>query len=97
MKNKLGTEIAELDERTFLAFFDPEVHTMLRVRHQFPGVEATVCCQVLALDSSSAGRKSALVVGPGCTFGLDEVPEIVLGATPSVFAYPVAIWRKETK
>lgn len=95
IKHPVSGTLKELNEVEFLALFDPEVHETIRERANREGVEAVVCMEVLQMDSSCFGMRSALIVGPGCTLQLAEIethPNFRLGDVPSRFQYPTAYW-----
>jgi len=94
MKNPVSGEIKELSQSDFLALFDPSVQPRIVKNSMTPGVEAVVCLENLQMDSSHCGDRTALIVGPGCTFQLKHLEEqFRLGSSPSTFQYPVSIWR----
>lgn len=92
MKNKLGMDIVEVDEKTFLSGFDPEMQTYIASMARNGFISAIVRFEVLAMDSSSFGARCALGVGPKCQFDIPDLPTLVLGDVPSRFAYPTQIW-----
>ncbi|HYG24484.1 MAG TPA: hypothetical protein VEH04_17025 [Verrucomicrobiae bacterium] len=93
MRNNISGEIKELTEDEFLDLFDPSVHEVLKVKSKLPGADAVVCFEVLDMSSSQCGHRTALVIGPGCTYQEGHLVDARLGDVPSRFAYPVAIWR----
>lgn len=96
MKHPISGEVKELNETDFLALFDQSVHDTIRTNRSKPGVEAVVCFEVLQMDSSSFGKRSALIMGPGCSYLLSEIEKgCRLGDVPSRFQYPTAMWRVE--
>ena len=53
-----------------------------------------VNCECLQMDSSQFGKRSALCLGPHCTYGVGEIERgMRLGDVPSRFQYPTALWR----
>lgn len=104
MRHPVTGPVHELTEEQFLALFDPEVHETIRTKANQPGVEAVVCMEVLQMDSSCFGMRSALIVGPDCSYQLAQIethPNFRLGDVPSRFQYPTAYWlvtpKEETK
>jgi hypothetical protein len=94
MKHPVSGEVKELTEPQFLELFDPSVHDRLKAVAGRPDVEALVCCECLQLDSSFAGHRTAVALGPGCTYQVEEIEKgFRLGDVPSRFQYPVALWR----
>lgn len=63
-----------------------------------PGVTHIVVFENINLDASQGGRKTAVVVGPSCTYkSLDDVRDKHLGSAPSDHQYPVYYWAKESE
>lgn len=59
----------EVSKEEFLELFDPSVHDKLReALERYPGAEGLVCFTNVAFDSSSFGKRTAIVVGPSNTF-----------------------------
>lgn len=100
IKHKVSGTVRELTEAEFLALFDPEVHEAIRANARKDGVEAVICMENLDMWSSQLGHRTALIVGPGCTFQLKQIetlPNFRLGDVPSRFQYPTAYWPVTTK
>lgn len=94
MRNPVSGEIKELPQKEFLELFDPTVHSKIVANSCKPGVEAVVCLENLQMDSSNFGKRTALIVGPGCTYQLKHLEgEFRLGELPSTFQYPVSVWK----
>jgi hypothetical protein len=94
MRNPVSGEIKELSQEEFLKLFDKEVHARIVANSLKPGVDAVVCLENLQMDSSHFGDRSALIVGPECTFQLKHLEgPFRLGELPSTFKYPTAIWK----
>jgi hypothetical protein len=93
--NPISGTLRELSRAEFLALFDSTVHEAIRAATELPGTDALVCMEVLQMDSSQCGHRTALAVGPGRTFKVSDLSTagFRLGDVPSRFAYPVAIWR----
>jgi hypothetical protein len=71
--------------------FDESVHDRLRALAEKPGTSHLVVFENQMLDSSQAGARSALRIGPACTTKtLDEAAGGWLGDLPSERKYPVA-------
>lgn len=82
-------ELKQCSWSEFLELFDPSVHDRLRECARRDGVSHLVCFEVLDLWSSHLGQRTAMTVGPGCTYkDLDAVREGRLGDVPSRFQYP---------
>lgn len=65
----MDTKLPQLHLDVFLALFDPIVHATLANRWALhPDAEAFVVFENLMLDSSACGERTAVVVGPSCTF-----------------------------
>lgn len=84
------TDLKKLTREEFLALFDPTVHGALEKASKAEGVSALVCYENQDFWSSHLGDRSALTIGPGCTF---QEPPPRLGDVPSRFKYPTAIWE----
>lgn len=73
-----------------LSMFSKEVRP--RIEAPEPRCTHIVVLEVLQMDSSAFGHRTALRVGPERTFTLDDVldtPGYRLGTTPSQFHYPL--------
>lgn len=73
-----------------LGMFAPEVRP--RIEAPEPPCTHIVVLEVLQMDSSAYGHRTALRVGPERTFTLESVldtPGFLLGTTPSQFHYPI--------
>jgi len=100
MKHSVSGEVRELNEAEFLALFDESVRADIRRKGTGDGVEAVVCFENLDMWSSNLGHRTAMIVGPGCTYQLAQIetlPNFRLGDVPSRFQYPVAFWRSGNK
>ncbi len=51
-----------------LEMFDPEFHDRIRANYEKPGVSALVVYENQDFCSSQFGARSALIVGPTCTY-----------------------------
>ncbi len=90
MKNEISGTVEKLDWCTFLALFDESVHGAVTAARLAQGTSALVAFENMALDSSRMGERTAMRVGPGCSYTLEEAVKSHLGQTPSVFQYPRA-------
>src|ERR1017187_5514992 len=93
--NPISGTLRELSRNEFFALFDSTVHEALQKATELPGTDALACMEVLQMDSSQCGHRTALAVGPGRTYQLSHLSTagFRLGDVPSRFAYPVALWR----
>lgn len=74
-----------------LELFDPEVHQQLKSLASRPGASLVVY-ENHNLSSSRLGDRTALLVGPGCTYGsVTEAPPW-LGDLPSERQQPIAFF-----
>jgi len=74
-----------------LGMFDPDIHERLRTLINREGVAALVVFENRQLDSSAAGARSAVAVGPGCSHhSVAAVKKLWLNDLPSQRQYPVA-------
>lgn len=93
MKTKI--EEKPLDE--FLCMFDRDVHTDILSKFNSSGVTAVVCFENLDMDSSQLGARTAVIVGPECTYkDVEACQGQHLGDVPSRFQWPVVYCRKES-
>lgn len=95
IKHSVSGTVRELTEEQFLDLFDPEVHEAIRANARKDGVEAVVLMENLDFCSSQFGHRTALIVGPSCTYQLSQIetlPNFRLGDVPSRFQYPTAYW-----
>lgn len=95
MKHPITGEIAEITLPELLDRFDVDVRERVKdLALRSPDVAAIVVMENRQLDSSCLGQRSALAVGPGCTYKLEDVVQanFRLGDVPSRFQYPVAIY-----
>lgn len=60
---------------------------------ELDGTETIVVYQNQCLDSSRVGELSAMAVGPGRSYTLDEAIKGHLGDLPSQRMYPIAVVR----
>ncbi len=80
-------EKAPLEE--LLERFEPEVRPVIRERMVTLEASHIVCFENLQMDSSAFGARTAVMVGPTCTYkSVDELREGHLGQVPSMFQYP---------
>jgi hypothetical protein len=97
MTHPVSGPVRELNETEFLGLFDASVRDRIKANSQKPGVDAVVCFENLQMDSSEFGKRSALIMGPGCSHALTEIETGGrLGDTPSRHQYPTALWRIQT-
>lgn len=81
----------EITWTELLAQFDPSVHDALRDVAALPGTTHLVVYENRLLDSSAAGSRTAIGVGPRRTYrSLDEAYGGHLHDPPSRRQYPVA-------
>jgi hypothetical protein len=89
-----------MDEKTlaeFLTLFSPSLHESLILLLSKEGVDALVCFENKMFDSPHFGERSALAVGPGCTYkSPEEVRGRHLGDLPSQRKYPIAFVTAST-
>ena len=86
--------LKEITVEELLKLFDPSVHDSIRRIAAKPGVTDLVVFENLQMDSSRFGDRSAVIVGPGCTYkSLEEIAGLHLGDLPSQRKYPVAFAR----
>lgn len=86
-------EVRQLPEEEFLALFDTSVHEAIKANAAKEGVEAVICFENLDMWSSQFGLRTAMIVGPSCTYQLATLgPDFRLGDVPSRFQYPTAYW-----
>lgn len=79
-----------------LAMFPKEVWVALEELRAREDVSHIVVFENPMLDSSQCGRRTAVAIGPGCTYKtLDEVRGRCLGQTPSVQQWPAYYFAKE--
>lgn len=90
MKNCIGGDIEELTLEQFLGRFEAGVRDALLANGRKPGVSHLVLFENLDFCSSNFGQRTALIVGPGCTYTLEQAAGNRLGDVPSRFQYPVA-------
>lgn len=58
----------KLSWQEFVGQFDLSTHKQLEEQRRKPGVVALVCAENHMFESSCFGRRSALIVGPDCTY-----------------------------
>jgi hypothetical protein len=86
--NDTTTKLEELDLASFLAKFDDSVREALLIKLQNDGVDALVGFENVNLSSSALGARTALTVGPGCTYkSVAEVEGQHLNDLPSQRMY----------
>lgn len=90
----METTIKEIKLTELLEMFDESVHErliMLLAKN-----EALVVFENMDFWSSQAGNRTALAIGPNCTYtSLEQIKGRHLGDVPSRFQYPVAVCKKE--
>lgn len=87
--------IEDVDRETFFAMFDPDTHAQLEEMLGRDSATGIVAFENLQMDSSSFGARSAVIVGPTCTFtSIEACSTIWLKDLPSERQYPVAAYRK---
>jgi hypothetical protein len=75
-----------------LALFDETVHAKLTAMAAREGVSHLVVFENQMLGSSALGYRTAIAVGPGCTYHWPyQVKDQHLGDVPSRFQHPVAV------
>jgi hypothetical protein len=85
------TNIKDITLDALIALFDPSVHDRLRELAKRETVSHLVVFEVLDLSSSQLGHRTAVAIGPGCTYTqLYQIKNQRLGDVPSRFQYPVA-------
>jgi hypothetical protein len=90
------TKIKDITLDALIGMFDPAVHEKLRAMAGREGVSHLVVFENLQMDSSNPGARTAIAVGPGCTYHhVYQVKDQHLGDLPSRFQYPLA--AAETK
>jgi len=86
----------ELSWLEFVAWFDASVHEQLRAALDKPGIVALVLFENQLMDSSHFGERTALRVGPECTYkDVAACEGHWLNDLPSQRQYPVAFVRRE--
>jgi len=81
----------EITLEQLFSHFDPEVHDAIRKAILRNNASHLVVFECLQMDSSNLGKRTALCVGPTCTYTLDHVintPHFRIGDVPSRFEYP---------
>lgn len=90
MINEIHGKVERLEWVAFLALFDESVRDAVTAARLMPGTSALVAFENMAMDSSAFGDRTALRVGPGCSYTLEAAVKSHLGQTPSVFQYPTS-------
>lgn len=86
--------IKEVSKAEFLALFDLSVHDKIEQSIVLNRAVAVVCFENPTMDSSAFGSRTALCVGPGCTYKTpEEVDGKWLNDLPSQRQYPTAFFR----
>ncbi len=90
-------QVVDLDG--LLACMDADLDTDLgdRIKQMLERPDVTGMCiyEVLQMDSSAFGCRSAMIFGPGCTSpDAEHATQNHLGSVPSRFAYPKYIHLK---
>jgi hypothetical protein len=83
----------------FLTLFDETVHETIKQRFSIQNVTGIVCFETQALELIAAGRarRTAVIVGPTCTFkSVDDCQGKWLGDLPSERLYPSVYVEKGT-
>ena len=81
--------VRRVDLATFLESFDPSVHERIGALLDRDGVSAVVCFENVCMDSSALGERTALIVGPSCTYkNVDACEGQWLNDLPSQRQYP---------
>ena len=96
MKHPVSGEIKELNKEEFLNLFHESVRpAIIASSVSKPGIEAVVCLEVLAMDSSCFGDRAAMIIGPGCTYNFADLEKSNpwCDDLPSRSKYPTALWR----
>jgi hypothetical protein len=84
--------LTRITMENLLSRFDESVHDSLQEMAERDGVTHLVLFENQDLWSSQLGEKTAMAVGPGCTYGTpDEVSGRHLHDLPSMRQYPVAV------
>ena len=95
-KNSVGGEVEQVSKDHLLEMFDISVQDKLLSNLNRAGVRGMVVFEVLQMDSSCFGNRSAYIFGPSCTYRtLDEMCAIRLGDVPSRFMYPTHYYLRE--
>ncbi len=83
------TKLEKVTLQELLERFEAEIRMVIVERIATLGASHVVCFENLQMDSSAFGARTALMVGPTCTYKtVDEIRERRLGELPSVFQYP---------
>ena len=93
MENEISGTVERLEWAAFLAMFDESVHGAVTAARLMQGTSALVVFENLAMDSSAFGERTAMRVGSGCSYTLEEAVKSHLGQTPSRFQYARAYTR----
>jgi hypothetical protein len=97
-RNPVSGVIKKLGETEFLSLFHVDIRETIRYLVKDKKATHVVCFECLQMDSSSLGKRTALVIGPECETckTMEEVANNVnLGSVPSQFQYPVSYWEVE--
>ena len=82
-----------LQRNEFLELFDESVRERILSAAARNQATHVVCFENVMLDSSQLGARSALCIGPQCTYKtLQEIEGKRLGDVPSRFQYPRSYW-----
>ena len=87
--------IKRVDLDTFLAEYDPSVHGKIKRLLRERAVSAVVDFVNVCLDSSQLGARTAVIVGPGCTYkSVEDCEGKWLNDLPSRRQYPQRAYVK---
>jgi hypothetical protein len=83
------TRLDKVPMKDLLEKFDLKTQSVIEERMKKLEASHVVCFENLQMDSSAFGARTALMVGPTCTYKtVDEIREHRMGELPSVFQYP---------
>lgn len=83
------TLLREISLKELLAMLSPQTRPVVRERAARLKASHVVLFENLDMSSSHLGARTALIIGPDCTYkSLDDIREAHLGQVPSVFQYP---------
>ncbi len=89
------TALREVSKEEFWKLFDASVHASLDAQWRREDVSHLVCFTCGDMWSSLCGHRTALAIGPSCTYKtMDESRENRLGDVPSRFQYPTEFVEK---
>lgn len=88
----MSNNLTPLTMDDFLKMFHEDVWDKIKKACARKGVSHIVCCETLDFWSPHLGDRTAVIVGDGCTYKLEDFlkPGARIGDVPSRFKYPVA-------